>query len=246
MPSQIPAFAEYLREATSGGLVDQLTKGAGLSQSREDLDLIVGKLDCAIHSSLQVAGMPALQHGAQAARQRPTSRGVDAGTRELQRQKRVAVRQANWELVQRLNQEKLRLLNLRRRQDKSAQEIALVLLAKADRSAFWQKWKKRLSSEEGPIAAEEFRAYFEKLFGAGFNPGTARLAAQIDAPACQHPDNSALNQPITATEVLEGLKVLQQRKSVLGFLKLEFLTPVADVLVPGTVACARDPSGGFT
>jgi hypothetical protein len=90
--------------------------------------------------------------------------------------------------VQRLNHEKLRLLNRRRRQDKSAQEIALVLLAKANRSAFWQKWKKRLSSEEGPIAAEEFRAYFEKLFGAGLNPGIARLAAQIDAPAGQHPE----------------------------------------------------------
>jgi hypothetical protein len=130
---------------------------------------------------------------------------VDAGTQALPREKRAAVRHADWPLVQRIHQELLRLKNRRRRQDKAAQAAALVILAKANRSAFWKKWKAKLSTE-GPIAAEELQAYFEKLFGASLNsPLPASLSAQTNAPANQHPDNTCLNQPFTTAEVREGL-----------------------------------------
>ena len=91
--------------------------------------------------------MPELQVLAQHAKQRPNSREVDAETRQLRRQKRRAVRHADWATVQQLNRELLRLRNQRRRQDKAEQQAALLILAWADRSAFWRKWKKRLSSE---------------------------------------------------------------------------------------------------
>lgn len=232
MPDCIPAFAEHLREATSGGLAALFKEGAAACAEIGDLDIIVAKLDSAIHTSLKAAGMPELRPGAKAARRGPKNPGVDAGTRALRREKRAAVRHADWPLVQRINQELLRLKIRRRRHDKAAQAAALVILAKANRSAFWQKWKTKLSTE-GPIAAEEFQAYFEKLFGAGLNsPLPANLSAQTNAAANQHPDNTCLNQPFTAAEVREGLDGLQQRKSVLGYLKLEFLKPVADVLAP--------------
>ena len=64
-----------------------------------------------------------------------------------------------------------------------------------------------------------------------------------DTYSVAHPDNTELNRPFTATEVVEGIEMLRQRKSVLGFLKLEFLKPVAPVvsqiLAELFNACAR-------
>ena len=149
--------------------------------------------------------------------------------------------------VQQLNRELLRLRNRWRRQDRAATAAALVLLARADRSAFWQKWKLRLSTE-GPIAAEEFLAYFKQLFGSA--PPSLVAAAHAaghtqteDLAAAEHPDNTDLCQPFSAAEVISAIEVLQQRKSVLGYLKLEFLAPVAHILAPILAelfnACAR-------
>lgn len=247
VPAAIPAFAELLAEATSGGLEAQMREGAAAAHSLGDLDRLVSRLDDAIHSSLKAAGMPELPIGGPAARQGPRPGGAGGQTQHLRRQKRAAVRHADWEKVQQLNRELLRLRNRRRRQDKAATAAALVLLARADRSAFWQKWKKRLSSE-GPIAAEDFLAYFKQLFGS-VPPSLAAAASaagqtQInELGVAEHPDNTDLCQPFAAAEVASAIEMLQQRKSVLGFLKLEFLAPVAPILAPLLAelfnACAR-------
>lgn len=244
----IPAFAKHFSQASNGGLEATMLQSTAAATSEGDLDALGCTLDAAIHASLKAAGMPELQEKARPAKHRPNSREVDAGTRQLRQQKRRAVRHADWALVQRLNLELLRLRNQRRRQDKAEQQAALLILARADRSAFWRKWKKRLSTD-CPIAAAEWRAYFAQLFGAepplSAAPHSTAGATQTgsDTSTAAHPDNADLNQPFTAAEVVEGIEKLRQRKSVLGFLKLEFLTPIAPVLAPILAelfnACAR-------
>lgn len=241
----IPAFAEHLLQ-TMGNATPAFQAGAVEASSMEDLNTLVSSLEASIHDSLKAAGMPELQHGGGASRG-PRREKLPTEEQQLKRQWRAATRHGNWELAQRLNAQLVRLARQRKRHDKAAEKAAIVLLARADRSAFWQKWKTRLRTE-GPIAAGEFLAYFRELFGceppslkAGLAPAAG--AAQNSDPTAQHPDNAELNLPFTADEVQTGIEMLQQRKSVLGFLKLEFLKPVAPVLAPVLAelfnACAR-------
>jgi len=244
----IPAFAAHFAQAASEGLRANMQQTAAAATSEVDLNALGCALDAAVHASLKAAGMPELQDKAQGVGPRPKSREVDAGTRQLRQQKRRAVRHADWALVQRLNLELLRMSNKRRRQDRAEQQAALMILARADRSAFWRKWKKRLSSD-CPIAAAEWRDYFAQLFGNEPSPSVAPNSAagptqtEGDTSTAAHPDNAELNRPFSAAEVVEGIEMLQQRKSVLGFLKLEFLKPIAPVLAPILAelfnACAR-------
>lgn len=245
--SMIPEFASQFETICMGGLTDRLLHGAGGATTEEDLATLVGTLEGALHNSLGAAGMPERPQAPPAARGRPPHSHCDTQTQQLRRQKRRAVRLADWEAVRQLNRQLLRHRNQRRRQDKAAQQAALLILARADRSAFWQKWKKRLR-EEGPIAAGEFRDYFANLFGAepagvGAAPAGPREDQTGTATGADHPDNTALNLPFTAEEVVAGMGKLQTRKSVMGFLRLDFLKPVAATLAPILAelfnACAR-------
>ncbi len=246
--NRIPAFVAHLVEASNGGLVEQLREEANQAASGTQLDTLVGRLETAFHLSLRAAGMPELRLDAQAGQLRHKRHHVTAGERQLLRQRRKAHRAADFTMAARLHRELLRLRRQRMRQDKAARQAALAVLARADRSAFWKRWKQRLRTE-GPIAAEDFFSYFRGLFGNAPTALTPSLThappagPTLDTPAAPHPDNSALNQPFTEAEVLSGIDALQQRKSVLGFLKLDFLKPVAPFLAPAMAAmfnaCAR-------
>ena len=245
---RLPLFSEHLLQAARGGLEMRLCEGAAEASCGTDLDALGRALDDAIHTSLKAAGMPERQEGCREAKQRPQNRGNGAETRQLMREKKRAVRMADWATVQRLRCELNRRQNQRRRQDKAALAAAIAISAWADRSAFWRKWKKRVATE-GPVGEQEFWTYFSQLFGCAPPSTVASLTSNAgptehnDPFAGSHPDNAALNQPFTAEEVTGGIEALQQRKSVLGFLKLEFLKPVAPVLAPILAelfnACAR-------
>lgn len=245
---RIPAFATHMFGATSGGLGDQMREVAEQAASGEQLDALVGQVEAMFHSSLKAAGMPEHQLGMQAGQHRPRRHEATAEERQLRCQRRKAHRSDDFATAAQLHRELLRLRRQRRRQDRAAKQAALAILARADRSAFWREWKQRLRVE-GPIAADQFLEYFKGLFGSA--PSNLRSALSHNPPAGpaqtphagQHPDNAPLNVPFTAEEVQAGIQVLQQRKSVLGFLKLEFLKPVAPFLAPILAAmfnaCAR-------
>ena len=251
--SLVPEFAAHFQGTCEVGLSTTLLEAAERAMGEGDLDAMVGMLEGAFHASLKSAGMPEREQGPRPANGQQRGMGGEPATRQLRSMKRRAVRLADWEAVRQLNLQLLSLRNRRRRQDKAAKQAALLILARADRSAFWQKWKKRLRVE-GPIAAGEFREYFAQLFDTAPQDGQAAPApapADIEGgipndgagTAPSDPDNTAINQPFTAEEVLEGIGKLKSRKSVLGFLRLEFLGPVAPILAPVLAgmfnACAR-------
>ena len=241
----IPAFEEAFSNPAQTELLRQLTEEAEGATSVAHLTAVGAALDASMHSCLHDAGMPVFHPRIdEGHRQRQRARKQEDTTiRQLKRLRRRAVRRGDFESMRCLDREILRLARIAKRRRLAAQQTAMVELAKSDRNAFWRKWKKPTPASH-QVAPGDFLEYFKELLGSG----PPALPAGLQEPAAPmsaspSPATDQLLEPISDGEVIAGIEGLQARKAVLGYLRPEFLKPVASTIAPVLAAlfnaCAR-------
>ena len=230
-PDLVPEYQRLAAAPAGAALLQGITNAAAAASTREEAQNAAAQLEGALETLLQEAGMPRIA----LPRATPgTRRPANPTTRALLRQRRQAARVHDPALIRQLDARLYALRRRRQRQDKAAQQAALLVLARASRSAFWKRWKQRLQ-EHPAVAGEDFRAYYMQLFGqppAALQPEDALDTAVPTRTA----DGSPLDVAFTAGEVAEGVAALKRDKALAGFIKLEYLLPIVKVTCPSLAA----------
>ena len=243
----IPAFEEAFSQPAQTELLRRLTEEAEGATSVAHLTAVGAALDASMHSCLHDAGMPVFRPRIdEGHRQRQRARKQeDTAIRQLKRHRRRAVRRGDFERMRCLDLEILRLARIAKRRRLAAQQSE------------WWSLPSLTGTRSGGNGSNphllQIRWPLETSLSTSRNCWAVRPrpcpqdfqepAAPAPMSASPSPATNQLLEPISDGEVIAGIEGLQARKAVLGYLRPEFLKPVAATIAPVLAAlfnaCAR-------